>query len=57
MQASDELRCSGMTIGAFSFSDDGGSERRAAAPAYQTATEKRPGQWRRKVSNVHTLFR
>ncbi len=29
MQASDELRCSasGMTIGAFSFSDDGGSER------------------------------
>ena len=31
MQASDELRCSGMTIGAFSFSDDGGRER-AAAP-------------------------
>ena len=47
MQASDELRCSGMTIGAFSFSDDGGRER-AAAPEYQTAAEKRPGQWRRR---------
>ena len=58
MQASDELRCSGMTIGAFSHSATmaGASGR---APAYQTAAEKRPGQWRRrqrkKVSNVHTL--
>ena len=48
MQANDELRCSGMTTGAWRLLIQRRWRERAAAPACQTAAEKRPGQWRRR---------
>ena len=62
MQASDELRCSGMTIGAFSFSDDGGSERprrRTTVPdsCRETAGTVAPQAAEEGELGTFTLFR
>ena len=62
MQASDELRCSGMTIGAFSFSDDGGSERprrRTTVPdsCRETAGTVAPQAAEEGEHGTFTLFR